>query len=291
MNTGTAGFTDIFGARAATPMRALRGRIVTVGNCFAAQVANGFARAPSIKQRFEVGAVRLHLGPLTAPESVALLGDATHVFAQDIGEVDRAQLARLVSPAARIWWFPGVVMRSIWPFDTDDGPKDPVQQLVKTEKFRHGDRALAKLREIEPDKKKRIRRYRELDLGFPYDIMRTIETQKRFLHSVDERLDIKLGRFITRNYRDRVLFHNASHPSEILFAALCEECWRNLDLPGECPPFSGLDGWKDWRVPVHPEVAKLLGLTWAHEKTRYKYITVGEVTWEEWVEAYIDTLG
>ncbi len=79
--------------------------------------------------------------------------------------------------------------------------------------------------------------------------------------------------------------------SEILFAALCEECWHKLDQPGDCPSFTKQDGWKDWQVPVHPEVAKLLGLTWAHENTRYKYVTIGEVTWEEWVEAYIDTLG
>jgi hypothetical protein len=267
-----------------------KGHVVTVGNCFAAQIARGFSGAPGVTRHFEASAVRLHLGPLSAPDSVKLLGDATHVFAQDIGLLDRAELTRLVNPTAQIWWFPGVVMRSIWPFDTDDGPKDTVQQL-SPKKFRHGDRALAKLREIEPVKKKRIRRYRELDLGFSYNIKRIIETQTRFLHSIDERLDIKLGRFIMRHYQDRVLFHNSAHPSEILFRALCEECWHKLDLPGQCPSFTGLDGWRDWQVPVHPEIAKLLGLTWANETTRYNYITVGEVTWEEWVADYIDTLG
>ena len=46
-----------------------------------------------------------------------------------------------------------------------------------------------------------------------------------------------------------------------------------------------------WSVPVHPGVAKRLGVTWASERTRYHYETMGEITWEEWVRAYITRLG
>ncbi len=72
---------------------------------------------------------------------------------------------------------------------------------------------------------------------------------------------------------------------------LCTHIWRVLGLPGLPEPLSGIDSWRMWSVPVHPGVARRLGVTWAHEETHYHYCTLGDIRWSEWVEHYIEMFG
>jgi len=251
--------------------------VVIVGNCIAEGIAAGLSSAKAAKSKFRFVAIPLHLRSLEERESLALIAEASHVFVQQLGVVDWTLINSTMAPSGKTFSFPSLVLRSLWPFDSDNGYRDDVAQALPEGRIRHFDGALAKLRQIEPDKKKRILRYRELDFGFSKRVDITAETQREFLKHIDENSDTRIGRFIEQNYRDRRLFYNSTHPSEIVFQELCAYCWRKLELPGAPPAFTDIDGWKEWSVPVHPGIARRLGLVWAHESTRYRYCTLGRV--------------
>jgi hypothetical protein len=157
--------------------------------------------------------------------------------------------------------------------------------------IRHPDGALAQLRLTEPNRARRFERYRALDVPAARSVERLGAAQLRFLEAIDRAAPTGLGRFIADRFRHEQLFYNATHPAEPVFQALCAYVWDRLGEPSPLPPLPALDGWKTWSVPVHPEIARRLGVTWATERTRYRYATLGEVTWEQWVWAYIDRLG
>ena len=283
------GYQQLFGS----PIRAVSTdasqSIVIVGNCIAEGIQAGMS-AIGLSKAYRFTAVPLHLRSLESADSRQALSSATHVFAQRLGVVDWDKLRSLAAEAV-IYQFPDVVLRSPWPFDGSTGFKDDFAASMPSDKIRHQDGALGRLRQLEPDKKKRIACYRQLNLDFASQISRVIEAQDRFLLSVDEGSDIKLGKFICENYKRTQLFYDPAHPSGLLFQKLCEGLSEKLKLSIRTPPAAIVDGWKDWSVPVHPAIANQLGLDWATETTRYRYTTLGDVTWQEWVEAYIETFG
>jgi hypothetical protein len=288
------GYALLFGEQGTrqAPAPTARETIVFIGNCIAETVAHGLAGTPAVTRQFTVFAVPLHLKAIDDPDVTQALAEARFVFIQGVAlrHLDRINATR--RDACEIVHIPDVVLRSVWPFDGDNGYVDPAvaAAIPNAVAYQH-DGALASLREIEPDQAKRLRRYRDLDFPLASRIDRVIESQARFLIDMDNGNDVHLGRFISRHFRDRPLFYNSTHPSEILFQELCEFCWMRLDLAGPPPRIAGLDGWKPWSVPVHPRIAERLGLTWANERTRYTYRPLGAVTWDEWARAYIETFG
>jgi len=287
------GYSLLFGPQKAHDCQAdsSYSTVVIVGNCIAEGIATGLSSAKAAKSKFRFVAIPLHLRSLAERESLALIAEASHVFVQQLGVIDWALINSTMAAEGKMFPFPSLVLRSLWPFDSDNGYRDDVAQALPEGRIRHFDGALAKLRQIEPDKKKRISRYRDLDFEFSKRVDITAETQREFLHQIDASSDTCIGRFIEQNYRDRRLFYNSTHPSEIVFQELCAYCWRKLKLPGGLPTFTGIDSWKDWSVPVHPAIARRLGVVWAHEATRYRYCTLGDITWQDWVEAYVETYG
>ena len=283
------GFQQLFGTPAGGIPNLALGDVVIVGNCIAEGIQKGLSSVSLVKG-YRFHAIPLHLRSLDNPESKQALGSSTHVFAQQIGAVDWDKLRKL-APAAEIFQYPDVVLRSHWPFDGSTGFIDDLASSTPDSKFRHQDGTLGRLRQIEPDKKKRIARYRALDFDWAPQIGRVIETQERFLHSIDEGSDIKLGSFVLKNCRENQLFYDPAHPSGIFFQHLCGYVLEKLEPTARPPSASVMDSWRDWSVPVHPAIAVQLGLSWAKESTRYRYATLGEVTWQEWVEAYIDEYG
>ena len=294
-NPALGGFESLFGQQAvhASKNLAVRGPVVVVGNCLAEMIASSLPKVPIAAKRYEFVGVPLHLKSVADPDVRKSLSSASHVFMQAIA-TQHADLIQSVIPAnCGVTVYPDLALRSLWPFDVHsaDRDHDPAIAAKPDAPFRHHDSALAKLRQIEPDKKKRFERYRNLDFEWASAVDRVIAAQQRFLESIDEQTGAYMGRFIARHYKSRQLFYDSVHPSAVVFQELCDFCWRKLELPNEVPVIEGMDGFKTWSVPVHPRIAERLGLEWASEYTRYQYGTLGEVTWGEWVRGYIDTFG
>jgi len=264
--------------------------VVVIGNCIAEGIGDGLSTS-SATSRFRFVVIPIHLKSLQDPDILSLLAEASHAFVQHFDDIDLSFVNSAVSPDCALFQFPSLALHNLWPFDASNGYRDKIAEAFPESRIRHFDGALASLRSIEPDKRKRIARYNELDFPLASKIDRIAKAQALFLQQIDRRTDCQIGRFIERNHRERQLFYSTHHPSEPVFQELCEYCWGKLGLPGTAPAFLGGNGWKDWSVPVHPLIARRLGVVWAHEATRYSYATLGDITWKDWVEAYVETFG
>ena len=283
-----AGFADLFGSGPGSTLNTRT--VVLIGNCIAEGIQVGLSSA-RISEAPRFVCLPLHLCPMNSPESLREIAGADHVFVQQLGAVDWDLLRRTMKPEVVEVQLPDLVFRSPWPFDGEGGFEDPAVAAKPNARIRHQDGTLARLRNIEPNKAKRLRMYRDLDFAWVGMIDRVIETQNRFLHRLDEVTSTGVGKFISENNVSTQLFYNTTHPSATLFDFFCKYVWDTLGLASPHPTFTGIDSWREWAVPIHPLISRKLGLRWADENTRYHYGTLGNPTWTEWVEAYIEEFG
>jgi hypothetical protein len=272
-------------------MSATTTTVLIIGGCAAEDIKRGLSSAPAATARYRFTDLPVHRGALDDPAALALISAASHIFVQQPLGVDTGFVRAHAAPNCLVTPFPSVVMRSLWPFESDFGHADEVARQKPEQAIRHHDGALARLRQIEPDKKKRLQRYRDLDFPWARRIDSLAEAQRRFLAHIDTLSHWRLGDFVIRNFRERQLFYDASHPGAPFYQEVCKHFWRILDLPGVPDGLTGIDSWRMWSVPVHPGVARRLGVGWAHEATHYHYCTLGNITWAEWAEHYIDIFG
>lgn len=281
-----AGFASLFGAQVAR-----RSTVLIIGNCLVTTMAQGLAGHPLTGGAFRFVGIPLNRAALEDAEFAQELAEASHIFLQMTAADRLPSLRAAARQDAKFDLFPDVVMRALWPFDPQNGHRDDLVVDTPDAVIRHPDGALAQLRLAEPNKGRRFERYRTLDFAAARSINRLGAAQLRYLEGIDRATSAGLGRFVAGRFQREQLFYNATHPAEPVFQALCADVWDRLGEPKPLPPLPDMDGWKTWSVPVHPGVARHLGVTWATETTRYRYATLGEVTWEQWVRVYIDRLG
>ena len=265
--------------------------VVVIGNCFSQALVNGMCSAHEATRRFQFLAIPLHIRSLADEQCQDWISSASHVFVQQLGGIDWPALTEMVLPSGKIHQFPAVVLRSPWPFGASNGYQDAFAKSFPQDRIRHFDGALARLRVIEPNKTRRFQVYRDLKFDWVENVDFIAKEQDVFLCGIDHGGDTRLGSFVNQNYRHRQLFYSSTHPSKAFFQELCAFAWRKLSLPDPIPIFEGIDTWSNWSVPVHPLIARHLGLAWADEDTRYNYRSLGRITWEEWAKTYIDTFG
>jgi hypothetical protein len=287
------GFETLFGVQGPryTDKPTGVGTVAIIGNCLAETLAAGLSSSAVLTEAFRFVAIPIHTVKLTDPDVVETIGRASHIFLQSNSAKQRTEIKGLANQDAEIVLFPDIVVRSLWPFDAQNGYADAAVVDTTTAVIRHPDGVLARLRTVEPDKAKRFQLYRDLAFEEARTIARIATAQERFFEQLDLDTEAGLGAFMAAGLREKPLFYNSTHPTPAVFQALAAFVWRKLEMAGRPPNFSNMDTWRSWSVPVHPRVAKLLGLTWATETTRYHYTTLGNVTWEQWARAYIDLLG
>ncbi|MFL5268064.1 MAG: WcbI family polysaccharide biosynthesis putative acetyltransferase, partial [Stellaceae bacterium] len=106
----------------------------------------------------------------------------------------------------------------------------------------------------------------------------------------DQQFAFNIGRYILDNFQRRRLFYTTNHPNGRVIGMLMQYLLRHIGIDDVYLPTATLDHLNRLQVPVHPKVAKDLGVKWAGENTRYQY--GGEkITWEIYVRRYIEHYG
>jgi hypothetical protein len=274
-----------------------RRRIVMIGNCQSETLRQGFARTESLSKLFDVKYHFVQL-PRNLHEFAARdLETCDIVLVQDIRLWDDFPLRDRVRPGAEILKFPLVRFASLWPFDAWNGPGD--RQAHDREApnltFSYLDGLLGRLRKEIPDKEARFDAYRSLELPGELpgviNYRRLHQMEVRRLAGIDKQFGISIGSFILENFQNRQLFHTTVRPNWEVFSLLMQFVAK---LVGAREPISlteSIDaGLRNPQVPVHPKVARDLGVKWANENTRY--LDHGrEITWESYIRSYIDHYG
>jgi hypothetical protein len=284
---------------AAPPLETLRRRVahrqrlVLIGNCQCRTLAQAFNHAGSLNKKFEA---KYHFIPLPGNlQEFAILDlEACDVLLiQDIHLWDDSPLRQHVRPGAEIIKFPFARFASLWPFDGWNGPSDREAQNRESPNmtFPFLDGLLARLRKDIPDKEARFASYRALDIAGIINYRRLHELEKRRLIGIDRKYGIALGEFTLENFRKRQVFHTTVRPNWQGFNLLARFILKSIGIrAGDLISQKADMAMRDPHVPVHPKVARELGVTWADERTRY--LSHGrEVTWEAYIRRYIEHYG
>jgi hypothetical protein len=273
--------------------RAARRKLVIIGNCQSETLRQGFARIEPLNRLFDVKYHFIQL-PKNLHEFAARdLETCDILLFQDIRLWDEFPLRDHVRPGAEAARFPLVRFGSLWPFDGWNGPGDTeaYDREAPNLTFPYLDGLLGRLRKEIPDREPRFQAYRSLDLPGIVNYRRLHELEIRRLAGMDKKFDFAIGAFILENFRTRRLFHTTVRPNWEVFNLLLRSVAKSL---GVTAPISLNDGYdallRNPQIPVHPKVARDLGVKWADESTRYLNRGI-EVTWEAYVRSYIEHYG
>jgi hypothetical protein len=269
-----------------------RRNVVVIGNCQAETVREGFRRAPALSRRFTA---KYHFVGLQKPLHAAArreLADADLILVQDIQDWEDYPLRDAVPQGVETITFPLLRFASLWPFDHYNGPddKEAYDREWPNLTFLYRDSLLARLRREIPDKEARFLAYRGLELDGVVNYLRLHDFEKRRLLAQDRRFGCAIGQYILANFQTRQLFYTTNHPNRQLVTMLMEWLMRRMGLDEAFPTVERLDHLKRLQVPLHPKVARALGVTWADERTKYLY-EGRSVTWESYTRAYIEHYG
>ncbi len=274
-----------------------RRKIVIIGNCQSETLRQGFVHIEPLNKRFDVRYHFVQLQKNLHEFAIRDLETCDVLLIQDIRLWDEFPLRDAVRPGAETHRFPLVRFASLWPFDTWNGPGDRAahDQEAPNLTFPYLDGLLGRLRKEIPDREARFEAYRTLDLPAAlrgvvnYRRLHQVEVHR--LAAMDKKFDFAIGSFIVENFQNRRLFHTTVRPNWEVFNLMMQFVAK---LVGAGQPISLTESvdasLRNPQVPVHPKVARDLGVKWADERTRY--LNRGrQVTWESYIRSYIEHYG
>jgi hypothetical protein len=266
-------------------------RIVVIGNCQAEVVAAAL-RHPAFGGRFGVSYHFVDLPEAEHERARRELARCTTVLVQDIRDFEDYRLRAEIPEHARTVRFPCLRFASLWPFDGRNGPDDKTarQDARQPPLFAYVDGLLGRLRHQIPDPARRFEAYRSLAVERVVNVARIHEFEERRLSSLDGEYGCSIGRFILDRFRTERLFRTTGDPGSALYRMLIQLIVDRLGAELAVPNDFALDGAESDEVPVHPIVARTLGVTWADEATTYLFHG-GRVRWEDYIRRYIAYFG
>jgi hypothetical protein len=266
-------------------------RLVVIGNCQAEIVAVAL-RHPTFGGRF---AVDYHFVDLPAAEHERArceLARSSAVLVQDISDFEEYPLRGAIPEGRPIVRFPCLRFASLWPFDGRNGPDDKQarQDPRQPPHFVHFDGLLGRLRGQIPDPVQRFEAYRTLAVDRVVNVARVHEFETRRWSSLDHEYGCAIGRFVLERFRHERLFRATGDPGAALYRMLLQlvvdQLGTGLVVPDDFIP----EGAESDEVPVHPIVARTLGVTWADEAATYLFHGA-KVRWEDYIRQYIGHFG
>jgi len=107
---------------------------------------------------------------------------------------------------------------------------------------------------------------------------------------MDAKFGCTIGSYVLENFRSDRVFHTTGHPNGECLARLLSLIAAALGVKKRLGRAEPLNNLGRMQIPVHPKVARALGVTWADENTKYLYL--GEyMTWETYIRRYIEYYG
>lgn len=270
-----------------------RRRIVLIGNCQMETLRLGFAQIEALNRRFEVKYHFIQIPQNLHEFAIRDLERCDMVVAQDIRLWDEFPLRDAVRAGADTVKVPLVRFASLWPFDGWNGPTDRAAHAREAPNLTYPylDGLLGRLREEIPDPEARFQAYRSLAIPRLVNYRRLHQLEEQRLAAMDRQFGVAIGAFILDNFRRQRVLHTTVRPNWQVFGLLLQ-CVADLVGAGVniTLPKSIDRPLKNPQVPVHPKIARDLGVKWADERTRYASHGY-EISWERYIRSYIDHYG
>jgi hypothetical protein len=266
--------------------------VLIIGNCQAASIRLGFERAAPLRTRFKVKYQFVDVPEYLNQRSIQELREASLLLVQDIQEWKTYPLKQFIPDDIDIIHFPLLYFASAWPFDQYSGLSDPEahEREWPNLRFSYLDGLLGRLRHQIPDHEARFTAYRDLNIDGIVNYVRLHDFERRRLLRMDGLFGGGIGNYILDNFQTKQLFYTIAHPNGDLLSKLIQRLVELLGIDEPIPFVADLDHLKRQQVPIHPKVARALGITWADEKTLYAHEGL-PITWEAYIRSYIAHYG
>lgn len=253
--------------------------LIVYGNCQAEAVHLYLTKYPPVRDRFDV----LYLRSFEHPSEGWQELDAreTRRCAVLLEQHDRRDFPdrEHLPDAAVTVRFPSMDFNALWPFNRANPYNVPEPPDFPFGRFPYGDHVIVGLIDKGLSAAEVLDAYINHWHDYAPDLDRLYKLEAGRLAARDAHCDIKMGRYITENFRRRRLFWTVNHPTSALMgelivqlanAALADsqvvtpsdiEAVRGVHFPSD--PLGAIN------VPIHPRVAQHFGLRWYDPGERY----------------------
>jgi tetratricopeptide (TPR) repeat protein len=204
----------------------------------------------------------------------------------------KADLAGIVTNARKIG-VPVVHCGFLWPFAGQPHPANPTPAFHEGGPYgaEMSDAFLNRLIKKGVDPATAVKTYLELDINKTVNLDRLLEMVLEKQETRDKLTDFKITPVIAGFYKTEPVFLTPYHPNLRIAMALASQALERLDVPNaeieqmrtavQITPFPKEE------LPVHPGVARHFGLEWASEDRRYRFLSEGRFTFQEFATRYM----
>jgi superkiller protein 3 len=204
----------------------------------------------------------------------------------------KADLAGIVTNARKIG-VPVVHCGFLWPFAGQPHPANPTPAFHEGGPYgaEMSDAFLNRLIKKGVDPTTAVKTYLELDINKTVNLDRLLEMVLEKQETRDKLTDFKIAPIIAGFYKSEPVFLTPYHPNLRIAMALASQALERLDVPSaeieqmrtavQITPFPKEE------LPVHPGVARHFGLEWATEDRRYRFLSEGRFTFQEFATRYM----
>jgi hypothetical protein len=207
----------------------------------------------------------------------------------------RAQLRDALLPQCPRLVFPPLVLEAPWPFGTNDARLPPDERFVWG-RYPIGDAIGMEVAAMGLDADAAVAKYMSLSRERMPDLRHVLEHNFARIEHRDQSSDVVIGDHVRAHFRERHLFWTTGHVSKDLIIELGQRLYMACVPLLKGDPAWGLEhlrssldhhpGMGDVQLPVHPDVAQVLGLNWCTPDLRYRWYDQ-QWTFEEYLRRYL----
>ncbi|WP_419786906.1 WcbI family polysaccharide biosynthesis putative acetyltransferase [Pseudodesulfovibrio sp.] len=198
------------------------------------------------------------------------------------------RMLEMLPVGSRAISFPYMYCNGLWPFHRRSSRKNTGPQFP-CERHYYADVVLDELAAspLPMDRIKKI--YMALDFEKEYSAAQAMEESLSLQRDKEKTVDIKTVSVIQTLIKRVTLFFTVRHPSPFLYYVAANQVLAILGLPKiglRQLPFAGPIYKVDYHHPIHPGLAKQLGLSYVTPDTRYN-LWGQNFTYEQYLEDYV----
>jgi tetratricopeptide (TPR) repeat protein len=204
----------------------------------------------------------------------------------------KADLAGIVTKAQKIG-VPVVHCGFLWPFAGQPHPHNPTPPFHEGGPYgaEMSDGFLNRLIKKGVDPETAVNTYLELDINKTVNLDRLLEMVIEKQESRDKLTGFNIAPVIARHYQSEPVFLTPYHPNLRIALELASQALARLGVPQseieQMQTAVQITPFPKEELPVHPRVAQHLGLKWATEDRRYRFLSEGRFTFKEFATRYM----
>ncbi|MGO9744376.1 MAG: WcbI family polysaccharide biosynthesis putative acetyltransferase [Roseiarcus sp.] len=214
----------------------------------------------------------------------------------EVREMPQFEQLKELSQTIPMLRFAALDFNVLWPFNFMDPRNVSEPPDFPFGRFPYGDRIVVELLREGSSGDDLWREYQTRSVAKMPNLDRLLEVEAKRLEARDADSDFKIACYVLNNFRSQQLFWTLNHPSGLLlgkqFGDLLSATFATLGVAKDgaemaAKMFATYEPFGAHHVPIHPEAAKRLGLTWYVEGIKFKYLDGRSFTFEETMRNYI----